>query len=67
MITYKVTCLFQPDWPNVFSALFPGRQHDASMENGAIAEYSFIDETVTPADLGPLVKVERVTDLSTLP
>ena len=67
MITYRVTCLFIPDWPNVFSALFPGRQHDASAESGSVAEYSFIDESVSPADLGPMVKVERVTDLSTLP
>ena len=60
MITYKVTCLFTPDWPNVYSALFGSRQHDASSESGATAYYSFNDETVTPADLGPLVKVERV-------
>lgn len=67
MITYKVTCLFMPDWRNVFSALFPGRQHDASTEYDSVAEYSFIDESVTPADLGPTVKVERVTDPSILP
>jgi hypothetical protein len=29
--------------------------------------FGFDDDTVTPADLGPLVRVERVTDLSILP
>lgn len=67
MITYKVTTLFQPEWNNVFKALFPGKEHDASMTSQDCAFFSFNDEAVTPADLGPLVKVERVTDLSTLP
>ena len=67
MITYKVTTLFQPEWNNVFKALFPGKEHDASMTTHDHALFSFTDDTVTPADLGPLVKVERVTDLSTLP
>jgi hypothetical protein len=64
MITYKVKCLFVPDWANVFDALFAGRQHDASSESGTTAYYSFLDESVTPADLGPLVKVERVDNPS---
>lgn len=64
MITYKVKCLFVPDWANVFAALFAGRQHDASSESGSIAYYSFLDERVTPADLGPLVRVERVDNPS---
>lgn len=58
MIIYKVTTLFQADWDNVFAALFPGRQHDYSEITGNTAKFGFIDQTVTPADLGPLVKVE---------
>lgn len=63
MITYKVTTLFQPEWNNVFKALFPGKEHDASGTLNTEAYYSFNDETVTPADLGPLVKVERVDSI----
>lgn len=60
MITYKVTTLFQADWDNVFEALFPGRQHCYSEITGNNAKFGFEDESVTPADLGPLVKVERL-------
>jgi hypothetical protein len=67
MITYKVTTLFQPEWNNVFKALFPGKEHDASSTSHDCAYFSFVDQTVTPAELGPLVRVELVTDLSTLP
>lgn len=58
MITYKVTTLFSPDWENVFAALFPGKEHSFSQVSGNAACYGFDDDTVTPADLGPLVKVE---------
>lgn len=58
MITYKVTTLFQADWDNVFAALFPGRQHSFSEISGNVAVFGFEDPSVTPADLGPLVKVE---------
>lgn len=67
MITYKVTTLFQPDWNNVFKALFPGKEHDASVMSQGCAFFSFKDDTIIPADLGPLVKVEIVTDVSTIP
>jgi len=60
MITYKVTTAFQPEWTNVFTLLFPGKEHDASVINPTEAYFSFIDPTVTPADLGPLVKVELI-------
>jgi len=58
MITYKVTTAFTPEWSNVFKLLFPEKEHDASLINPSEAYFSFNDETVTPADLGPLVKVE---------
>lgn len=63
MVTYKITTAFVPEWNNVFDSLFPGRQHDASAIYNSVAFYSFNDDTVTPADLGPLVKVERVDSI----
>lgn len=57
MITFKVKTAFQPEWANVFTLLFPGKEHDASVINPGEAHFSFIDETVKPADLGPLVIV----------
>jgi hypothetical protein len=61
MTTYKVTTLFQADWDNVFAALFPGAEHSMSQINGNVAVYGF-SEPVTPADLGPLVRVELISE-----
>lgn len=61
MIKYKVTTLFQPEWDNIFPALFPGLQHSYSQVTGNVAVFGFDDPTVTPADLGPLVKVELLS------
>ena len=58
MITYKVTTMFQADWDNLFAALFPGKQHCYSEISENVAKFGFDDMTITPADLGPLVKVE---------
>ena len=63
MIHYKITTLFQADWKNVFEALFPDRQHSYSSITENTAVFGFEDETVVPADLGPLVKVERVDSI----
>ena len=64
MYRYKVTCLFQADWANICPAIFGGVEHSYS-ENGSegpnVATYGF-DQPQTPADLGPLVKVELVTN-----
>lgn len=57
MTTYKVTCLFAADWSNVYPLLFGNAVHVASEVSGNIGVYSFA-EPVTPADLGPLVRVE---------
>jgi len=57
MITYKVTTMFQADWNNLFPSLFAGREHCFSEINGNEAKFGF-SEPVTPADLGPLVRVE---------
>lgn len=59
MITYRITCMFAPDWSNLYPALFGTVQHCASMVNGNIAEFTF-DTPQTPANLGPLVRVELI-------
>lgn len=64
MITYRITCMFEADWSNLYPALFKTVQHCASKNNGNVAEFSFDDDTVTPTDLGPLVKVEVIPNPS---
>ena len=59
MITYKITCMFQPDWNNLFTALIGSVQHCASKTGVSIAEFTF-PTAQTAADLGPLVKVEII-------
>lgn len=61
MYTYKITVLFQPEWPAIFTAVFgDSAQCCASLVDAYVATYSF-STPQTPADLGPLVKVELVT------
>ena len=60
MYKFKVTCLFIPDWAVVYPALFGSAVHCASYIDGNVAEFSF-DQPVTPADLGPLVRVELIS------
>lgn len=60
MITYKVKTLFTPEWQNLFSAMFPGKEHDASSINGSVATFTFLDSTIVPIDLSPLVQIEIV-------
>lgn len=62
MIKYKVTTLFQAEWENIFPALFPGKEHSMSQMSGNVAIFGFDDQSVTPADLGPLVKVELISE-----
>jgi hypothetical protein len=58
MYTYKITAMFAPDWPTMFSSIFgASAQCCASMVDGNVATYSFATPQ-TPADLGPLVRVE---------
>jgi hypothetical protein len=49
--------MFEPEWQSLYPALFGTVQHCASMVNGNVAEFTFASPQ-TPADLGPLVKVE---------
>ena len=60
MITYKVTCLFNTDWGNLYKMLFGNSIHVASEVTGNVGTFSF-DQPVTPADLGPLVRVELIS------
>ncbi len=40
--------------------MFGSNEHVAMNIHGNVAEFSFADESVTPADLGPLVKIEKL-------
>lgn len=62
MTKYKITCLFQADWNNIYTAIFGEAVHsysETNCESPNIAVFGF-DEPVTPADLGPLVKIEII-------
>lgn len=65
---YRITSLLQiVDWMALGRAVFPGYDGQPAIFDGcSVIEITF-DAEQTPVDLGPLVKVERVTDLSTLP
>jgi hypothetical protein len=60
MITYRITCMFAPDWSNLYPALFGANVHCASVVGDTFAQYTFEDASVKPADLGPLVRVEVI-------
>ena len=66
--TYKVSMsgVLLSDPYAFLKAVFPQWDGEPAESNGAYVLVTFASEQ-TPADLGPLVKVERVTDLSTLP
>jgi len=61
MSTYRITCMFEPEWQSLYPALFGTVQHCASMVNGNVAEFTF-STPQTPANLGPLVKVEVISN-----
>lgn len=61
MHTYKITTMFQPEWPTLFTAIFGADAVCvASLVDGNVAKYTF-ETPQTPADLGPLVKVELIS------
>ena len=61
MFTYKLTTLFIPEWPAIYAAVFGADAVCvASLVDGNVATYSF-DTPQTPADLGPLVRVELIS------
>jgi hypothetical protein len=61
MHKYKVTCLFVPDWAVVYQSLFGSAVHCASSTEGSVGTFTFATPQ-TPADLGPLVRVELLTN-----
>jgi hypothetical protein len=61
MITYKITSLFSAEWDSLYPALFGNNEHCASIVGGNVGEFSFESDSVTPANLGPLVIVETIT------
>lgn len=61
MITYKVSPVFDPNWESLYKSLFGDAVHSATNIENNVGVFSFEDDSVTPADLGPLVKVEVVT------
>lgn len=60
---YRVTVAFgSANWPIIAKAIFGTAQHDYSQtcDSEPVATYGF-STPQTPADLGPLVKVELIT------
>ena len=67
MITYRITSIMLiSDYESLVRAVFPAYVGEQVIADASHVLVIFETEQ-TPADLGPLVKVERVTDLSTLP
>ena len=61
MSKYKVyTIGFYPDFGLLYGQIFGNAVHVASEVQGNVAYYTF-SEPVTPADLGPLVRVELIS------
>ena len=59
--TYKITTAFQmPDWDYIQKQTFGEAQTEATCCGGNEGIYTFATEQ-TPADLGPLVKVELLS------
>jgi hypothetical protein len=58
MTSFKVTCLFQADWPNVVPALFGSNQPESSQISSNVGIFNFA-QPITPNNLGPLVIVEQ--------
>ena len=61
MYNYKITTMFQPEWPTLFAAIFGADAVCvASLVDGNVATYTFTSPQA-PADLGPLVRVELIS------
>ena len=58
MKSYRVTCLFQTDWPNLIPALFGSNQPTSAQIGGNVGIFNF-DSPITPNNLGPLVIIEE--------
>ena len=60
MITYKITTVFVADMNNLLPLAFPGSVIMGSRIEGNVATFTFADDSVKAADLGPLVRVEVI-------
>lgn len=62
MSKYKLTAIgFYPEFELLYKQIFGDAVHVESLVQGNVAYYTF-DQPVTPADLGPLVKVELISE-----
>lgn len=60
MSKYKLTAIgFYPEFELLYKQIFGDAVHVESLVQGNVAYYTF-DQPVTPADLGPLVKIELI-------
>lgn len=61
MSKYKLTAIgFYPEFELLYKQIFGDAVHVESLVQGNVAYYTF-DQPVTPADLGPLVRVELIS------
>lgn len=61
MSKYKLTAIgFYPEFELLYKQIFGDAVHVESLVQGNVAYYTF-DQPVTPADLGPLVKIELIS------
>ena len=60
MIYYRITTLFIPEWPTVFTSVFGAEAVCyASLTEGNVAHYAF-ETQQNPKNLGPLVVIDTV-------
>jgi hypothetical protein len=61
--TYKVTVIGVAvnDWMDLRKLIFSGAQPVEETYGGQVGTFTF-DQPVTPADLGPLVRVELISE-----
>ena len=68
MTYYRIKAAFKAEPAQLYSMVFGDAVHSYSYVNPDEGVYFYgFDAELIPTDLGPLVKVERVTDPSTLP
>ena len=62
MYKYKLTAIgFYPEFDLLYKQIFGDAVHVESLVTGNVAFYSF-DSPQTPADLGPLVRIELLSE-----
>jgi hypothetical protein len=62
MYKYKLIAIgFYPEFELLYKQVFGNAVHVESLVQGNVAIYGFA-EPITPADLGPLVRVELISE-----